>query len=145
MDCSGFRQFHWVCGVFVKLILNLVLVPIPSIGVNGAAWASVACHAVAFSISIVCLKKAFRLKLPFNKFVLKPVLATVIMAICSYFMYSMLTGIIAGKLATILAIVFAVIIYALAVIALKVFTKEEVQMMPAGDKICSILTKLKIY
>ena len=76
---------------------------------------------------------------------LKPVLATVIMAICSDFMYSMFTGIIAGKLATILAIVFAVIIYGLAVVALKVFNKEEVKMMPAGDKICSILTKLKIY
>lgn len=76
---------------------------------------------------------------------LKPVIATAIMAICSYFMYSVLVGIIAGKLATILAIVFAVIIYALAVVALKVFTKEEVLMMPAGDKICTILTKLKIY
>ena len=127
------------------MILNLVLVPIPSIGVNGAAWASVACHVVAFSISILCLKKAFRLKLPFNKFVLKPILATVIMAICSYFIYSTLTGIIAETFATILAIVFALIIYGLAVVALKVFTKEEVQMMPAGDKICSILSKLKIY
>lgn len=67
------------------------------------------------------------------------------MAICSYFIYSVLSGIIAGKLATILAIVFAVVIYALAVVVLKIFTKEEVQMIPAGDKICRILTKLKIY
>lgn len=121
------------------------MVPIPSIGVNGAAWASVACHAVAFSISIVCLKKAFKLKLPTNKFVIKPILATVIMGICSYFVYFVLSGIIAEKLATILAIGFAVIIYGLAVVALKVFTKEEIKMMPAGDKICNILTKLKIY
>ena len=132
-------------GVLVKLILNLVLVPIPSIGVNGAAWASVACHAVAFSISIVCLKKAFRLKLPANKFVIKPIIATTIMAICSYFIYSVLSGIIVEKLATILAIGFAIIVYGLAIVALKVFTKEEVLMMPAGDKICKILTKLKIY
>lgn len=131
--------------MLVKLILNLILVPIPEIGINGAAWASVACHVVAFSISIVCLKKAFRLKLPFNKFVLKPILATIIMAICSYFIYSVLSGIIAANLATILSIVFAVIIYCLAVVALKVFNKEEVLMMPAGDKICNILTKLKIY
>ena len=132
-------------GVIVKLILNLILVPIPEIGVNGAAWASVACHVVAFSISIVCLKKAFKLKLPMNKFVIKPVIATIIMGICSYFIYLVLSGIIAEKLATILAIIFAVIIYGLAIIALKVFTKEEIRMIPAGDKICSILTKLKIY
>ena len=127
------------------MILNLILVPIPEIGVNGAAWASVACHVVAFSISIVCLKKAFKLKLPMNKFVIKPAIATIIMGICSYFIYLVLSGIIAEKLATILAIIFAVIIYGLAIIALKVFTKEEIRMIPAGDKICSILTKLKIY
>ncbi len=132
-------------GVIVKLILNLILVPIPEIGVNGAAWASVACHVVAFSISILCLKKAFRLKLPINKFVIKPVIATVVMAICSYFIYYVLSGIIVEKLATILAIGFAVIIYGLTIIALKVFTKEEIKMMPAGDKIYNILTKLKIY
>ena len=85
------------------------------------------------------------MKLPFNKFVLKPVLATVIMAICSYFIYLTLSGIIAEKLATIVAIASAVIIYGLAVVALKIFTKEEIQMVPAGDKICKILTKLKIY
>ena len=129
----------------MKLILNLVLVPIPEIGVNGAAWGSVACHVVAFTISIICLKKAFRMKLPFNKFVLKPVLATVIMAICSYFIYLTLSGIIAEKLATIVAIASAVIIYGLAVVVLKIFTKEEIQMAPAGDKISKILTKLKIY
>lgn len=54
-------------------------------------------------------------------------------------------GIIAKKLATIIAIVIAVIIYALAIIALKVFTKEEIQMMPAGEKIWKVLEKLKIY
>ena len=67
------------------------------------------------------------------------------MGICSYFIYSLLSGIIAVKMATILAIVSAVIIYALAVIVLKVFTKKEINMLPGGNKICSILEKLKIY
>lgn len=83
--------------------------------------------------------------MPASKFVIKPVIATAIMVICSYFIYYILSGIIVEKLATIVAIGFAVIIYALAIVALKVFTKEEVQMMPAGNKILGILTKLKIY
>ena len=119
--------------------------PIPEIGVSGAAWASVACHAIAFTISIICLRKAFKIKFPFKKYVLKPILATIIMAICSYFMYSTLSGIIVEKLATILAIVTAVIIYALAIIVLKVFNKEEILRVPMGNKICAVLEKLKIY
>ena len=125
--------------------MNLILVPIPSIGINGAAIASVACHLVAFMISIMALKRTIKLKLGFRRFVIKPILATIIMAICSYFIYSLLLGIIAEKLATIIATVSAIIIYALAVVALRVFTKQEIKMLPAGNKICMILEKLKIY
>ena len=112
-------------GVFVKLILNLVLIPIPSIGVYGATIGSVACHMVAFTIAINALRKNIKLDLTFSKFVIKPILATTIMGICSYFIYSTLSGIIVERLATIIAIVVAVIIYVLAVIILKIFTKEH--------------------
>ena len=131
--------------MLVKLILNLILVPIPEIGVHGAALASVACHLVAFTIAITSLKKNIKLNLGFSKFVLKPIVATAIMGICSYFIYSSILGIIGAKLATIIAIGTAVIIYALAIIALKLFSKEELLMIPAGEKIVKILEKLKIY
>ena len=129
----------------VKLIFNLVLVPIPGIGVNGAAWGSVACHLVAFSIAMTSLRKTIKLDLTFSKFVIKPIIAVTIMGICSYFIYLTLSGIIAEKLATIIAIAIAVVVYALAIVALKVFSKEEIQMMPQGNKICKVLEKLKIY
>ena len=76
---------------------------------------------------------------------LKPVIATAIMGICSYFTYLALSGIITTKLATLIAIAVAVIIYVLAIVALKVFNKEEIQALPAGNKICTVLEKLKIY
>ena len=123
----------------------MILVPIPEIGVNGAAWASVACHLVAFVIAITSLSKTIKLDLTVSKFVLKPILAVIIMGICSYFSYSMLLGIITQKLATIIAIIIAVIIYALTIIALKVFSEEEIKMMPGGKKICKVLEKLKVY
>lgn len=129
----------------VKLILNLLLVPIPEIGVNGAAWASVACHLVAFTIAMTSLRKTIKLNLTFSKFVIKPILAVTMMGICSYFSYVTLSGIIAQKLATIIAIAIAVIVYALAIVALKVFSKEEIEIIPGGKKVCKVLVKLKVY
>ena len=123
----------------------MILVPIPEIGVNGAAWASVACHLVAFSIAITYLRKTIKLNLTFSKFVIKPLISVIIMAICSYFSYLMLSRITTQKLATIISIIIAVVIYTLAIIALKVFSKKELQMMPAGNKIFKVLEKLKIY
>ncbi len=123
----------------------MILVPIPEIGVNGAAWASVACHAVAFSIAITALRKNIKLDLTFLQFVIKPLIAVGIMGICSYFIYTSLSGIIIQNLATIIAILVAVIIYVIALVVLKVFTREEYKMLPAGDKIVKILEKMKIY
>ena len=119
--------------------------PIPSIGVNGAAIASVVCHLVAFIISITVLKRTIKINLGMKRFVIKPILATFMMGICSYFVYSVLLGIINKKFAIIIALLFAVFIYVAAVVVLKIFKKEEIQMLPAGNKICAILEKLKIY
>ena len=89
--------------------------------------------------------RTFKLKLNFNKFVIKPIIATVIMGVCSYFIYNQITGIISNNLATIIAIFAAVVIYTLAVLALKIFSREEIEMMPGGNKIGIVLEKLKIY
>lgn len=67
------------------------------------------------------------------------------MAVCSYFIYSVLSGIISANMATIVAIISAIILYGLSIIALKVFKKEEIEMLPYGNKLCKILEKLKIY
>lgn len=132
-------------GVTLKCILNLVLVPIPAIGAAGAAFATVVCHAVAFFIGFNVLRANMKLDLNFSKFIAKPFLATLAMGICSYAVYFILNGIIAEKLATIIAILFAVVIYAISVIVLKIFTKEEIFMIPYGQKLYKILEKFGIY
>ena len=134
-----------VIGLVAKLILNLILIPIPSIGVNGAAIASIVNNVIAFGISFYVLKKTIKLELNTNKFIIKPILATIIMSICSYFVYIMLIGNIPMKIATIISLVVAVVIYAISIIALKIFSKTEIYMIPYGNKLYKILEKLGIY
>lgn len=112
---------------------------------NGAAWASVACHLVAFAIAITSLVRHIKIDINLKKYIFKPAIATFIMGICSYFIYIKLNGIIAERMATIIAISVAVIIYLLAILALKIFTKEEITALPMGEKIYKILKKSKIY
>lgn len=132
-------------GVIVKFILNITLIPNPNIGIYGACIGSVACHLVAFLIAFTSLKRNIKFKLSFSKFVVKPIIASTIMGICSYFTYFILKGIILERMATIIAIFVAIAIYILAVVVLKIFSKEEFQALPAGDKIIKILEKFKIY
>lgn len=132
-------------GVIVKFILNLILIPIPSIGVNGAAFSSVVCHIISFTIGFAVLRRSIKLDLGFVKFVLKPILATFIMSVCSYVIYMYLSTVINPQIATIIALISAVIIYLIAMVALKVFTKDDINMLPYGKKIYNFLTKIGIY
>lgn len=132
-------------GVVLKLVLNIVLVSNPKFGVNGAAIASVINNFVAFLLSFIVLKRTIKLDLNFKKFILKPVIATIGMCVCSYFIYDILIGIIGAKIATIIGLIVAVIIYLIMVIILKIFTKEELLMIPYGQKIIKILESIGIY
>ncbi|MBQ3415243.1 MAG: polysaccharide biosynthesis C-terminal domain-containing protein [Clostridia bacterium] len=100
---------------------------------------------VAFTIAFTTLLRNIKLNLGFKKLIFKPLIATIIMGICSYFIFNVLNGIIVEKMATIIAIVVAVLIYAITIVVLKIFTKEEINMLPCGAQIYKILEKIKIY
>lgn len=132
-------------GLIVKLISNIILIQIPEIGVNGAAIGSILNNIVAFIISYIMLSKTIKLNIKLTKFIIKPTLATIIMCLCSYSLYLILiTKGVQEKMVTIISLVFAVGIYGISIIILKIFNKEEFRMIPYGDKIYNMLEKLGI-
>lgn len=132
-------------GVIIKYICNITLIPNPNFGILGAAIGTVLCYVVADIIAFVALKRSIEIKTGVVKFVLKPMLASAIMAIISYGLYINIINIIGSKLATVVSLIVAVITYGLAVVTLKILTKEEILMLPLGNKLYKILNKLKIY
>lgn len=137
-------------GVLCKLILNLILVPIstevcPLGGAAGAAFATDVCHIVAFCIVFAVLKRTVNLKLKFSKMVIKPIIASAMMAVVSYGTYILLNGIIAQNMATIIALIVAVIVYVLSILVLRIFNEEDILMLPYGQKIYAVLVKVGIY
>ena len=137
-------------GVVTKIILNLILVSIPPEtcvigGAAGAAFATTVCHIIAFFIGFKILRKNIKLTINFTKFIIKPIIATVMMGICSFCIYNYLSGIIIEKMSIIISLVVAVVIYLLSIISLKIFDKEEINMIPYGAKIYSFLEKIGLY
>ena len=132
-------------GLITKLIINIWLIQIPEIGVYGAVIGSIINNIVAFALSYIVLAKTIKLDMKFTKCVIKPLVATLIMGICSYYIYLLIKGIISVRIATIIAIIVAIIIYTLSLLALKVLDKEEMNMIPYGTKIVKILEIVGIY
>ena len=127
-------------GVLVKLILNLILIKINPEkfifgGIAGAAIATVICHVISMTISLVILKKNVKIKFYIDKFIIKPIIASLLMGISSMYVYNFLKGIIMQNIAILLAIIIAILVYVISLIIVKVFDKDELYMLPFYSKI----------
>ena len=136
-------------GIIVKFILNNVLVPINPEefilgGAAGAAFATVACHIVTFLIDFGIMLKNIDIKIE-KKILLKLFLAVGMMAICSVTIYNYILSIFSKKMCTLLILIISVLVYILSVLVLRVFSEENIKMLPYGKKIYNFLKFLKIY
>lgn len=138
-------------GVIIKLILNLILIPINPTkfilgGTVGAALATAICHMISVMIQFAILKKEINLKLDYKKFIIKPLIAVATMGTISYQSYFMLSRELGnGKISTILTLGIAVITYLIMLIVLKIFSEEEYYMIPYGKKFYDFFKKPRLY
>ncbi|MDO5556095.1 MAG: polysaccharide biosynthesis protein [Clostridia bacterium] len=125
----------------IKLIFNLLLIPIKSIGVNGAIISSILCHIVSFIICFIALKKNMNIKFKINKFVFKPIIATLLMCTISYLLYTKLYSSMPQNILLIFSLLIGLIIYIISIILLKILSEEEIYMIPYGQKLYKTLKK----
>ena len=134
------------CGVLIKLITNILLIPIDGIYENGAAIGSVFCHIVSFTIVYTVLKKTVKLNFSIGKLIIKPLIVTILMSIISYLFYKLLIFIgINSNISTIIGIIIAVLSYFILIALFKILSIDDVLSLPKGEKIYNFLKKLRIY
>lgn len=122
-------------GVIVKLILNIILIPIENLNINGAIIATIISHIATFLICMHYLRKYVKIKFNLSKFIIKPVSATIIMMITSLCIYMNNSIIKSQNLKLIIALIVGMIVYAISIAILKILSKEEIQMLPYINKI----------
>ena len=133
------------CGVVLKIILNFILIRIPSINIYGAAVSSIFCHLAAFLVCFIILLRSMDIKLTAMKYLVKPLIASVSMGVFSILAYKLIFAVLSSNaVATLGSIGLSVVFYFLAVCFLRILTPDEVKQLPGGTKIYSILKKVKL-
>lgn len=123
-------------GGIIKLILNLVLIPIKKIGIYGAIISSIISDIFIFIMCFISLKKCLYNKFSINKFIVKPIISSIVMTAISYILYSKLVGKIQNNIILLLtSIIGGIIAYIISIILLKTLDKEEIYMIPYGQKL----------
>lgn len=154
VQASGYEKLSMISlpvGSVLKLIANWILVAIPALGILGAPISSIICYAFIALFDMTALLKRVPVKPQLAQAFVKPLICTGIMGVCTWAVYGVMANVAGGyfssgripmAIAMIIAIIVAVIVYAVMIIVTGTLTREDMKLVPKGEKIADIL-KLK--
>lgn len=129
-------------GAVIKLIFNLLLVPIKSIGINGAIISSILSHFASFIICFMVLRNSMEIDFKISKNIIKPIIAVILMYFASYIVYINFYVYISKSILIIISLLIGIIVYIISIILLKILSEEEIFMIPYGQKIYKLVQKI---
>lgn len=129
-------------GAVLKVILTYTLVGIKTIGINGAAIATMTAYIVAFSLNFKDIKKVTKVKIDFIATFAKPAIASAIMAVVSRVVWMLANPFVGNKIATLIAIIFGAATYFVAIIMIRAIKVEEIESFPRLKRLSKLMRKL---
>ena len=132
-------------GAVMKFILNMILISNPNIGIYGAVISSFVYQVIVFIICYKVLNRSVNMHIKFKTNILKPLISVIGMGIIVYFGYEIMNTFLGNTISTVLSIILGAISYCVLILITKTLSKEDIMMIPYGNKIYTILQKLGIY
>jgi len=129
-------------GAVLKIITNYTLVSQPEIRINGAPFGTLLCYGSTLVINLIMLYKLQRYKPDFISVFVKPLISALIAVGASYAFYKyVLFENISIKLCAIIGIGLAGVLYVIFIFLFRAIKREDVLLLPKGEKICGILER----
>ena len=134
-----------ISGGVIKIVVNWFLVAQPGINIYGAPVGTLVSYFLMAAMDFVFLCVTLRQTPRMLRIFAGPVGASLLMGLSAWAVYGLAgrflnTGSYLGLAAAAgLAILVAVVVYLVSVIAMRVITKEDMSLIPGGDKVAKIL------
>lgn len=138
-------------GALVKIAANYIFIGIPRLNINGAVIGTVLCFGVVVLCNYIALIKTVKVRVDFTAIFLKPLFSALLCGVaahCAYgisyhFLPKMLVGghSLANLFASLITVAAAVLVYALSMLLTGGIAKDDIIMLPKGEKIAKALAK----
>ena len=154
-------------GCVLKLIVGYFLIGNPEIGIKGGAISTLACFGIIAALDLLIIKLALPRSLSYVRVFAKPAAASAAMGAAAWAIYGLLSHFLVGikafqsleengsvlldaagkamlswkgnALAVLAAIGVAVVVYFALVLLTRAISREDLSLMPKGDKIARLL------
>ena len=140
-SCGRERMPVWtlLSGGVVKVAATVLLVGNPDISIAGAAWGTLLGYAVIAVLNLTCVGHVAGRGVGIIGVLWRGAVATFVMGFFARGSYAFLIDRMDGRIATLLAIVLAVVVYFPLALAVGAVTKEDVKHLPLGRKLTKFL------
>ena len=151
LQASGFEKLALLAlpvGGAVKICVNYVLVGTPAVNIAGAPIGTLCCYILITVLNIVFMTVKLPERPNYLKITLRPLLCALLMGAVAWaveglgekFLLPVLGG---GRLGSVvclgLAILAALVVYAVLIVCLRAVTKDDILLLPKGQKIAKLL------
>jgi len=148
-----------IAGAGAKIILNYVLVGNPAYNIKGAPIGSIVCYVIIVAANVFFLLRISKTKVNFLSIFFKPLFCASLSASAAWAGHGLVNSFLADRLAglsftgivgkllapntfsTLFAIAAAVLIYVIALLLTKTLSKDDILMLPKGEKVAKGLEK----
>ena len=137
-----------------KVGLNYFLIGIPEINIKGAVFGTAFFYLLCIFINYAVLRKETGVRIDIKTVIVKPFVAAVLCGVAAWGSYTLLSSVLTfgdmnsrlngNSLACLIAIGVAVVVYAISALLLKTLVKNDILLLPKGEKIAEILEKYKL-
>ena len=126
-------------GSAAKLAVNFFLVQQPEVGIKGAPVGTLVCFMLVAGMELLAIKLVTPHPPKYWRVFGKTALASVVMGVYAWASYGYLVGHFGNLLAVAGSICTAGVVYLLLVVGLQMVSRDDLSLMPKGDKIARIL------
>ncbi len=117
-----------IVACFVKVIITLILVPIPSINVYGAVIGTITGYVIVALLNLWNVKSELGIKISIYDIIIKPAYASVIMIIAVVFIYlNVYNSTMSNSIACFAAVFIGIIIYSILVLFFGIFSYSQIK------------------
>ena len=155
--CNSVLQAHgfvnlpvlvMLLGGGLKIVTNYHVVVQPGIGIYGAPMGNILCFGLCLALDLVVIARVIPKRPAYLPIFVKPLLASLVMGGAAWAVNGLLTRLLShgGELSRMgcaltvfLSIGVAMVVYMVLVVALRIISRDDLALMPKGDKIARLL------
>ena len=130
--------YTMVAGALVKLAVNYLLVGMPWVNICGAPAGTVLCYATISVLNLAALRQA-GIPVAYGRIYLCPLAATGLMGAFIQLIRLPVLGYLGARAGVVAVICLAALFYGLMLLALGAVPREDLQLLPGGERLCRLL------